>query len=367
MEFVNGNLNIRDQLKEYMDRSVLLSELSYFDFFLNTYDIPMKTGVSDEESMHKQGRRPVYSYLPHTGHDNHMRILRREKHETMVSFAGPWFPRADDTSHHALYCASALVLLKPWRRIEDLKDEHVTFEDTFEKFMKDASLATHRILDNIQYFYDCSDKAQERREVSFQESANSNFQSRSHPGEDLSELEDGDDVDVQALEDLPTQPFSAREMLYADIAMNIATEFKVFDETLPAKHAIPVALPATQRNLDQFDYWLNTIKKTEHVNGGGYDIEHEMDTGEVSSIPSATPFSAEAVFRRDPLELDDASSGDEDYILNEEQSIAYTIIKNRFQEPTSNEPLLMILTGSGGTGKTRILQSLVKYLRQSGK
>jgi hypothetical protein len=52
-----------------------------------------------------------------------------------------------------------LFLLKPWRRLEDLKESTETFEQAFQHFMSGANDKVKIVLENIQCFYDCADQA----------------------------------------------------------------------------------------------------------------------------------------------------------------------------------------------------------------
>ncbi|KAF8138851.1 hypothetical protein EV363DRAFT_1101001, partial [Boletus edulis] len=92
-------------------------------------------------------------------HGRHFRVLRKDNHETMVTFSGPWFPRADDVTQHSLYCAAVLALLKPWRTLKDIKDPTISFEEEYALFAQQMNYESKRILENIQYFYECRDKA----------------------------------------------------------------------------------------------------------------------------------------------------------------------------------------------------------------
>jgi hypothetical protein len=52
-----------------------------------------------------------------------------------------------------------LALLKPWHNIIEIKNPSDLFSTTFDDVVKPAPETIARILANIQYFYNCSDKA----------------------------------------------------------------------------------------------------------------------------------------------------------------------------------------------------------------
>lgn len=327
----------------------------------------IKCENSEEELIHKRGRLSSFPYIHGTGHENHRRVIRRENHETMVTFKGAWFPRSNDPSSQLLYCTSVLALLKPWRHLNDIKHQNVSFEDAFADFMHHASIALHRILDNIQYYYDCSDKAKENREITFADDENRN--KVPHVFNDALATEEGEEQNEFMAKEVPIDCRSARDVLYADIAMNIATEFRIFDDASPTQQISNFARHATKRDMELCKGWLETIQSAEHHVGESYDCRNQdVDEGGISFEHHSIHSSIDPVVRLDPLCSEDTEVIEQS--LNEQQAMAYTILKNQIQDLVSSvnqSPLLMIVTGPGGTGKTRMLQALTSHLRQSGE
>ncbi|KZO91841.1 hypothetical protein CALVIDRAFT_468509, partial [Calocera viscosa TUFC12733] len=64
-------------------------------------------------------------------------------------------PRADREDTRALYCASMLMLLKPWRTMSDLKGEGGSWEQAYQEYLVHAPQRCKDIIANIQYFYEC--------------------------------------------------------------------------------------------------------------------------------------------------------------------------------------------------------------------
>lgn len=83
-------LYMRDQMQEYIDCGEELQDLSYLDFFRNTYNMFISDFNSD--TLHKCSYNPIFPYLPGSRHHKHYQILRRKEHETMITFSGTWFP-----------------------------------------------------------------------------------------------------------------------------------------------------------------------------------------------------------------------------------------------------------------------------------
>ncbi|KAF8224010.1 hypothetical protein L208DRAFT_1313874, partial [Tricholoma matsutake] len=77
----------------------------------------------------------------------------------LPNFISRWFPRNDQEEEHELYAACMLVLLKPWTALIELKGAMETFGQAFACFYSTASVETVFRIDNIQYYYKCSDHA----------------------------------------------------------------------------------------------------------------------------------------------------------------------------------------------------------------
>ncbi|KAG8213362.1 hypothetical protein J3R82DRAFT_11852, partial [Butyriboletus roseoflavus] len=69
-------------------------------------------------------------------------------------FPGQWFPRANDVNNRPLFCTTMLALLKPWRSVLDLKQEDASFKESYNEFYDQTSPKMHKIIENIQYFYE---------------------------------------------------------------------------------------------------------------------------------------------------------------------------------------------------------------------
>jgi hypothetical protein len=136
---VEGTLEIKDQLKEYVDRGPALAEMNLLQFCLDTYETD-QTAFSDSGRGRKP--KPRIQYLEGTGHGTKCRVIKGDGHETMPNFVGDWFPRNDVPELGDFYHASILALLSPWRDIGDLKRANQTFTQAFEQFLAQADAYT---------------------------------------------------------------------------------------------------------------------------------------------------------------------------------------------------------------------------------
>ncbi|KAG1779790.1 hypothetical protein EV702DRAFT_1043675 [Suillus placidus] len=226
------SLQLRDQIREYMDRADALEDFSYMDYFLNT-----------------------------------------PNHETMPYFPGPWLPRHNTEHTYPLYCASMLALLKPWRTLLDLKLPLQTFSDAFDAFVAKASPNISKVLDNIQYFYDCSDKARENQINSAFGTA-WNTASGSHdeeidadedseeqgPVSDVTEENSQQAVTEEDIENAMQDCYLTCKLLYADVAINIAEDFAIFDDVPLQTVPCHPSRVTSEEEVQRYTEWHETFQ-----------------------------------------------------------------------------------------------------------
>ncbi|KAF8221468.1 hypothetical protein L208DRAFT_1382250 [Tricholoma matsutake] len=142
----DGQLALRDQLKEYMDRGDLLAGYSFLNYFVDTYDTDNTGGKSKAGNNEAGCGRPWnerVAYMEGSGHDNRCWIIYSQGHETLPNFIGQWFPQDfigqwfpqdNDSQLQELHAACMLGLLKPWQTLRELKEHHETFPHALHRF-----------------------------------------------------------------------------------------------------------------------------------------------------------------------------------------------------------------------------------------
>lgn len=162
----------KSQVADYSMRGEELSDMNVFNFFMNTYEEnykpsqrqePQSQPVSnsdDEDVNQTPQRRPrgrpknqrVEYQSQHPRSKQKIRVVRTRNHNNLPNIVGRWFPRRDDPAIYPFYCASMLLLLKPWRNLNtDLKGADESWEEAFERFSANADARTRLILSSIQY------------------------------------------------------------------------------------------------------------------------------------------------------------------------------------------------------------------------
>lgn len=227
LEIVDGQIHVKDQVQDYVQRGDPLEEWSYLDYFLGTYDgnqlqhcpsvygCPRSTRVA-----YKNNYRP-----------SHCQLVCSSGHETMPYFPGLWFPKKDENDNNGLFEASMLALLKPWRSVTTLKKEHEPFRTALEDFLSTASQNVHNTIANIQFFHECSEGAKQMSSFAAQMnelvSCEASFDQDQMPANFNNDEENEDmhalmpPVTEQQILHAIDHPFSAQEALYAETAIGI--------------------------------------------------------------------------------------------------------------------------------------------------
>jgi hypothetical protein len=370
---------MRDQVREYVDRGYELEQLSYLEYFLNTYDIRTSSDVPLVQK--RSGTNFHFPYLTGTSHSGHLRVLRAEGHETMPHIPGPWFPSSNDSDSRPFYCASMLALLKPWRQIQMLKKEEETFENAFSSFMSTARGEVQNIVANIQYFHDCADQAKREDEKSrltrnysyavvppgehvddtYDECEGSGIQST-----DESNSVDGSISDEDLLHACEGT-ITTREMVYTEVAMNIADEYDFFEVAQASTPRLHTASIVTDQDLHHCLEWQKYIAEADSPSEETRGTE--STTGNIMIAPSSLSVRPSTHLEETSTTSSKQSPFDPPSHLNKEQSMAFTIIAEHIYRILIGEnppQLLMVIHGPGGTGKTCLLKAITKMFTDIG-
>ena len=359
---VDGALSIRDDLKEYADRGSQLHHMNLLEFFLDTYEtdaVPLSTS--------NRGRKPSerVPYMEGTGHGQKCRVIRRDGHETMPNFIGDWFPRNDLEEVSNIYYASMLALLRPWRDIGDLKMQTETFKEAFDAFVAVTDDRTADILANIQYQHECSNSAAKKR-ARERETINivgvlDHEQIETVCDDELNTI-NHNGMAVQwtqkDVEHLIASKFSLDDKLYAEVALNIAMDHRIFDED-GAKSTLwqQVAQPASNEQMVQYQT-LERLVKNVTKDCITLDRTEELDPTVQEGL-SLTLNEEATVTATIPLR-DDCPHLNR-FGLNVEQWRAHDIIINHLKMTLAGRSppqLLVNIIGQGGTGKSTLLNAI---------
>ena len=239
-----GVLYPKSQVIDYTARGDELEGYNVLSFFMDTYEAKITTKDQQEANLETtelgvetqtigRGRlrhQRVHFRANHPKSATVQRIIRGEKHNNLPNFIGRRLPRNDDPDTYDFYCASMLLLLKPWRNLAtDLKGPNETWSDSFERFLSTTPKETKAILSGIQYLHECQ-KATDR------DIHNSLPASRANFGDEESmDIEDEYVVEDQASDDsedtlqaIIQSQTSLGEDLHGRLAVEFAKRAKIF-------------------------------------------------------------------------------------------------------------------------------------------
>jgi hypothetical protein len=101
-------------------------------------------------------KRPrVELKAPHIEEASHvLRVCTIESRKIPVPI-GPAMPRRDVDEMKQKHARLMLILFKPWRHAQDLRNSGESWEDAYSRFQTDCSSAVLEAIDNIQILHEC--------------------------------------------------------------------------------------------------------------------------------------------------------------------------------------------------------------------
>jgi hypothetical protein len=274
-----------------------------------------------------------------------------------------------------------LALLKPWRNMEMLKKDEETFENAFSSFMSTATEQVQSIVMNIQYFHDCTDQAKREDEKS-RLTRNYSY-AVVPPGEHLDDTYDeSEDSGIRSTEESSSVEscisdedllhacegtVTTREMVYTEVAMNIADEYNFFEVAQASTPSIHTASIVTDQDLQHCLEWQRYIAEADSPSKETHDTE--ITAGNVMITPASLSVRPSAHPEGTSTIPSKQSPFDPPSHLNKEQSMAFTIVTEHIYRILIGEnppQLLMIIHGPGGTGKTCLLKAITRMFTDIG-
>ena len=166
-----GKLHVQCQVEDYALRGPEFEDMGFLSFTVETYErrIGMQNVHVDDTEDNEESRHMSISegcgYLQnHPKKGTHTRVYRSETHNFLPNIVGSWLPRRDgEENTRPYYHASMLALLKPWRELEELKEDSETWESAFNIFMETATRRDRDVVAGCQYYYDSRNSARTDR------------------------------------------------------------------------------------------------------------------------------------------------------------------------------------------------------------
>ena len=410
-------MGVKSQVEDYAHRGLGLSPFSVLHFTVNTYEdyISIEQQMDDIEGpdmeadevidfheeterlrSSRRGRRKNdrWRYLAsHSRSRSVQRVVRSVRHNTLPSIVGPFFPRSDDEQTYSFYCACMLMLLKPWRKLRDLKNDEQTWEDAFSEMKTNASQFTLRVLSGIQYYYE-SRSAAERARVANELEDDLNTiadrqRRRNFVDDEADEAMDAEGAIIEGgtvevtltendLESFIQNQRNAAEEAHGKMAVRIGQLMQVFTAANPTWSSIGTGQMRRICMADdalKMTEWEKQLKDASQQNSGGREYRQEppTDTGDVSMANEGdvvdVPPTVSAM--DDSADNTHQTNEEEDGVcvhdLFEEQRRAFDIVERHLCRTLSGEEpdqLLMHIPGEGGVGKSKVIQTITELFQR---
>ena len=366
---------VKSQVVDYQFRGTELGGYNVLDFFVDTYEahitkVDHEAELVDEEAHRGPGRprHPRIRYLnTHPKSENVHRIIRAQGHRNLPNFLGRWLPRNDDEKTYDFYCAYMLMLLKPWRDLQaDLKSPSESWTAAFEAFRASATPKVRRTLSGIQYFHEC-------------ESAASVDDSGPHPGRpapDARILDDESGTDhipncqefsEEGLALLKAETTPLREEVHGHMAVGVAKHIGIFANEQNDWPVDSTSFPssATEQDLGQIAAWSKLLQDAVDERNNA----HNPPPLEITAPPTVerstlnTAVSAAPTILPQPTDSEQALPAVNPDSLKADQLRAYRIVNwhlTKTLQGVEIPPLRMVMYGEGGTGKSRVIQTITE-------
>lgn len=364
---------MKSQLQEYINRPVALSEYNVIDYFTHTYDKHKGHNGPPQNSQERIRRgRPFSERHEYVGgyRTNHVRIVRTIAHETMPQFIGKWFPRNDHEELRLQYILTMLSVLKPWWKMEELMQGHSTANVAWTSFCESSKGRYDSFLENIQYFYRCSNQSSACCAKEYETYEASSTQDRDEADEEEAAMElnvalaNSEDLYDEAQLYAAQEQESLGEEQYGQMALECAYNAGIFARSYSQTGPINLSSRATALDEAVFGNWMSYLK--EHAEE--VLLQTTVCADEALLDGPGETSQLDATITEVPTECRTQVARTTN-ILNQEQQLAYDIVSNHMHATTNGSrppQLRLILRGPGGTGKTAVINAITDAFRDSG-
>ena len=375
-------MTTKSQLLDYQYRGVQLDNFNALDFLVQTYEETWQSVDTLSTPELNCTGRPCHlqvDYIdPHPDKLSKTRVLRASGNNTLPNFIGQWFPRADDEDTADLHATMMLVLLKPWRHIEDLRNENRTWSNELQFFLDNSDARYRDIVCSIQDYHRCKTAAEDVVDDCEHPSLATSMQEI--PDDDSNENEEDcgtmnpattigeDQITEEDIIRAEEDNVSAREKTYASQAVHVGAMSAIFDvgnanDRFSESAAIQVA---DAQHLEQLQVWQEAMQRNISLSPSQILLSSQGDEGNVTSLISSTmshpPIEDSSTVELQVLSDHTLSPATQTDLLAD-QSRALDLITRHLQETLHGSlptPLLMQIQGEGGTGKSKLIQTVTR-------
>ncbi|GJF00912.1 hypothetical protein PsYK624_172160, partial [Phanerochaete sordida] len=341
--------------------------------------------VADAEYDHS---RP-YPFMPeHPRYETHAVYALKSGGRTVLDYCGGMLPRKD-VGDHEYYCRTMLTLFHPrgWRTGLELKRPEETWADAFAR--TEFTPLSEMMMKNMNLLYECQDSRDDFRRTRSTGSKDEQIPAYL-TAETMDFLDDWRDEE-KLIEDMLDPELAAtmddvHDILGPKSANKVhemsamATELREIDREADAHHSAPPSPPAPAFNAPHLSpaRWRATVahartaallsqrgqRPASPSTGHNQPADNSANKVELLTLLDVQneKFLDPRLYLAGLEPSEHMNNVVTQYTLNDEQRRAFIIAASHLTTPQS-EPLLMYLGGTGGTGKSRVLHALKKFLQ----
>ena len=401
-----GKLQPRNQVTDYMFRGEDLEDYNVIEFFVNTYEVPLKKEDAqvkthlDNNGGYRHGGRPCHQRVPYLSSHIKSRIkqqvIRGSGHNNLPNFIGRYFPPRDDPDQYPFYCASMLMLLKSWRNIEtDLKEPTQNWEAAFAAFVETAPVNIKDILSGIQYYHQCRSSAMRQAQQTAENDSDilgpmDDFEgtdeyAKAAQGqkvlteEDLQRLKASDDITMEDMHAFTAIESARMGKVFEEVNIEPWTEVEKrsnssiqLDSAVGGRRSNNVDL----QNLIRWRVQMQADIQKQNPDFGatsttGIDEDNIGDVVPLDHMSSDVTDGPSVWYLDNEHGAEKALTAVDPTQLRYDQFRAYDIITAHLQHTLSGgkpPPLRMLIHGEPGTGKSKVIQTTTEhFVRRAAK
>ena len=400
-----GKLQPRNQVTDYMFRGEDLEDYNVIEFFVNTYEVPLKKEDAQvkthlDNNGYRHGGRPCHQRVPylssHIKSRIKQRVIRGSGHNNLPNFIGRYFPPRDDPDQYPFYCASMLMLLKSWRNIEtDLKEPTQNWEAAFAAFVETAPVNIKDILSGIQYYHQCRSSAMRQAQQTAEndsdilgpmddfegtdEYAEAAQRQKVLTEEDLQRLKASDDITMEDMHAFTAIESARMGKVFEEVNIEPWTEVEKrsnssiqLDSAVGGRRSNNVDL----QNLIRWRVQMQADIQKQNPDFGptsttGIDEDNIGDVVPLDHMSSDVTDGPSVWYLDNEHAAEKALTAVDPTQLRYDQFRAYDIITAHLQHTLSGgkpPPLRMLIHGEPGTGKSKVIQTTTEhFVRRAAK
>lgn len=317
---------------------------------------------------------------------------------------GPSLPRPDDPETQERYYRLMMILFKPWRVASDLKRGDETWQDAFAEFTHPGPPVPMRIMRNMQMLQECRDARDHHYSQTYGKDAPApgdvpdEWVDEAHRGTENDEMYTADTTEsilahLQSISEAQSVA-SLKGTQAADLCVSAAEDAGLFH-----RPSFDGSIGSAEKRFDN-EIELNDLCGHEMEWRNAYEENRQTRKRIAMELAGVEPFGAHDVQAdntpvvrqlQEPMNdqinesvpyvrevpMDSLASQAEfpsgrivdiehEFTLNTEQALAFRIICEAAQAPKGN-PLRMYIGGSGGTGKSRVINAVKAYFARRGQ